>query len=61
VKKRLGRPPVYKDKKRLNLWLSAVEYDWLKAQARATGVSMTVLARRSLHKAAGMPKVDAED
>jgi len=56
-----GRRPIYKDPKRLEVRLSGAEYEWLYRYAQRAGVSMTLIARKALHREVGMPLVDAED
>lgn len=56
-----GRPPVYKGKMRLNLYLSAAEYAALQSASARSGVPKTQLVRRALLSAMKMPPVHAED
>jgi predicted DNA binding CopG/RHH family protein len=38
------------DKKAINLWLASFEYEWIKKEAEAKGMSMTAYLRAMIRK-----------
>lgn len=59
--RRARRRPVYKNPRRLNLWLNGDEYDTLAAKSDLSRVSMTQLAREALLPYLARWKQEMED